>query len=526
MEMASYLGDISLGHESKTYVANSVSPALIRMVHGGNALTRRAAFKALARISSYHPNAEILTEAGILQIMVEEMFSRRIHNEPMDSKSEAAAILANIFEAGVELRNLKVNAYGHEITSDYVVYNIVRMVNNSTPEEVNVNLIRMLLCLAESAKSLATIVSVVKQSDSSYSLIELINNPHEQLGVLVIKLLGKLSPYMGHTVIERLCKTRGLPENLILSETGRITEREAISALFLAKLPHKNLTLNLALIGNGVVPKILESIGRIQRTGTGSSRHSVAYLEGLVGVLVRFTATLYEPQMLFLARTYDFTSVFSDLLTKTSSDEVQRLSAFGLENLSAESVNLSKPLKVKKPRSLAKSFSLRNFLSFGSSNRKTIRTAICQVHGGVCSSRETFCLVDAKAVERLLMCLDHENVKVVDAALSAISTLLDDRVDIDSSVALLTEMNAVRQILEVLKDETSEVLWHKCFWVLERFLTSGGDCSVEDISNDRSLPAVLISAYHHGDGNTRQMAEKILGHLNRVPNYRTTHLTM
>ncbi|CAN0923483.1 Putative U-box domain-containing protein 42 [Linum grandiflorum] len=230
--------------------------------------------------------------------------------------------------------------------------------------------------------------------------------------------------------------------------------------------------------------------------------------------------------MLFLARTYDFTSVFSDLLTKTSSDEVQRLSAFGLENLSAESVNLSKPLKVKKPRSLAKSFSLRNFLSFGSSNRKTIRTAICQVHGGVCSSRETFCLVDAKAVERLLMCLDHENVKVVDAALSAISTLLDDRVDIDSSVALLTEMNAVRQILEVLKDETSEVLWHKCFWVLERFLTSGGDCSVEDISNDRSLPAVLISAYHHGDGNTRQMAEKILGHLNRVPNYRTTHLTM
>ena len=87
--------------------------------------------------------------------------------------------------------------------------------------------------------------------------------------------------------------------------------------------------------------------------------------------------------------------------------------------------------------------------------------------------------------------------------------LLDDRVDIDSSVALLTEMNAARQILQVLKDQRSEALWHKCFWVLERFLSIGGDCSVQDISNDRSLPAILISAYHHGDGDTRQMAENL-----------------
>ncbi|CAN1310817.1 Putative U-box domain-containing protein 42 [Linum perenne] len=515
MEMANYLGDISLGHESKTYVANSASPALITMVQSGNTLIRRAAFKALAQISSYHPNAEILTEAGILQIMVEEMFSRRIHNEPMDSKSEAATILANIFEAGVELQNLKVNTYGHKMTSDYVVYNIIRMVNNTTPEELNISLIRILLCLAESPKSLAAIVSVVKQSEASYCLVELINNPHEELGVSAIKLLSKLSPYMGHTVIERLCKTRGLPENLILhqTETTRITERQAASALFLAKLPHKNLTLNLALIGNGVVPTILDSIHQIQRSGTRSSRHSSAYLEGLVGVLVRFTATLYEPQMLYLARTYNFTSVFSELLTKTSSDEVQRLSAFGLENLSAESVNLSKPPKAKKPKSLAKSFSVRKFLSFGSS--KMTKTALCLVHRGICSSRDTFCLVDANAVERLLMCLDHENVKVVDAALSAISTLLDDRVDLDSSVTLLTEMNAVKQILQVLKEQRTEVLWHKCFWVLERFLTIGGDCSAEDISSDRSLPSILISAYHHGDGNTRQMAEKILAHLNR-----------
>ncbi|KAK3031812.1 hypothetical protein RJ639_036964 [Escallonia herrerae] len=52
---------------------------------------------------------------------------------------------------------------------------------------------------------------------------------------------------------------------------------------------------------------------------------------------------------------------------------------------------------------------------------------------GVCSSQDTFCLVDAKAVEKLLACLDHENVEVAEAALSAICTLLDDKVDVGKS---------------------------------------------------------------------------------------------
>ncbi|KAF3432251.1 hypothetical protein FNV43_RR26990 [Rhamnella rubrinervis] len=106
-EMASYLGEIVIGHDSKTYVAERVSPALIKMVHSGNPLTRRAAFKTLAQISSYQPNGKILIEAGIVQIMVEEMFTRRIYDELMNSKIEAAAILGSILESGLEFENLE-----------------------------------------------------------------------------------------------------------------------------------------------------------------------------------------------------------------------------------------------------------------------------------------------------------------------------------------------------------------------------------------------------------------------------------
>lgn len=522
MEMASYLGEIVLGHDSKTYVAERASPALIKMVHRGNTLTRRAAFKALAQLSSYQPNGKILEEAGIVQIMVEEMFIRNIQNEPMNSKNEAVAILANILDAGIELENLQVNSHGHTMTSDYVVCNIMYMLKNSTSDELNNNLIRILLFIAKIPRCAATIVSLVKETEASYTLIEFINNPHEELAIAATTLLTVLSPLMGNVLAERLCKTRGQPEDLVQSptDTTPITEKQAVSAKFLAQLPHQNLTLNLALLYNNTVPTILEAISQIQKRGTRSSRFESAYLEGLVGILVRFTTTLYEPQILFSARTHNFTAVFTELLIQPSSDEVQRLSAIGLENLSTESIRLSKPPQIKRK----KLFYLPKYLFCGSSRRRKI--PLCPIHGGVCSSQNTFCIVDAKAVERLLVCLGNENAEVVEAALSTICTLLDDKVDVEKSVSMLSEANAVQHVLNAVKEHREEGLWQKSFWVIEKFLNKGGDKSASDISNDRVLPAILVSAFHHGAGNTRQMAEKILRHLNKMPNLYTSNYTM
>ncbi|KAJ0095243.1 hypothetical protein Patl1_16616 [Pistacia atlantica] len=429
---------------AKPYVAERVAPNLVRM------------------------------KQVLYRSWTEEMFNRGIYNEPMNSKGEAAAILANILESGIEYENLQVSTQGHKMTSDYVLYNLIYMLKNSTPDELNVSLIRILLCLSNSPKSMATIVSVIKDSEASYSLISFINNPHEELGVATIKLLITISPYMGHTLVERLCKTRGQPENLIQcpTETARITQKQAISAKFLAKLPHQNLTLNLALVGKNVVPTVLQSINLIQRSGTRTK---------------------------------------------------QRLSAIGLENLSSESTNLSKPPEIKKTKFL-KVLTLPKSLSFSSSKKKI--PSVCPVHRGACSSQNTFCLIDAKAVGRLLACLAHENVEVVEAALSALCTLLDDKVDVHKSVSMLSEVNTIQHVLNVVKEHREEGLWQKSFWMIDRFLMKGGDKHASDISQDRLLPATLVSAFHHGDINTRQMAEKILRHLNKMPNIYASNYTM
>ncbi|KAG5380628.1 hypothetical protein IGI04_028470 [Brassica rapa subsp. trilocularis] len=516
--MAAYLVEIDIGHEKKTNVAEKACPALIKLVQSENIEARRAAFKALAHISLFHPNKQILVEVGIIKIMVEEIFTKRMFSDLMNSRNEAATILANILESGVEHETFEVNTTGHTLGSDYFVYNIIQMLKNSSPDNLNIDLIRILLSLSKSPRAMATIVSVIKETDASFAMIELINNPHEELGVGALKLLIALTPFIGHTLSERLCKTRGQPENLIQcpAEANLITEKHAVSAKLLAKLPHQNLTLNLALVNESIVSEILHAIHLIQRSGTRTSRYATDFLEGLVGILVRFTTTLYEPQMMYLAKNHDLTSVFADLLMKTSSDEVQRLSATGLENLSSTTMTLSRPPQVRN-KNFMESLSMPRSFSLRSSKKKQVET--CAIHRGVCSAKATFCLVEANAVTKLLACLQSDKTEVVESALSAICTLLDDKVDVEQSLNMLSGMNAVELIINAVKEHKKESLLQKAFWMIDKFLIRGGQRYAFGISQDRMLSGMLVSAFHRGDRNTRQMAENILRRLDKMPSF-------
>lgn len=519
MEMASNIAEIFLGHDDdiKRYVAQTATPALLHMVNHGNSLARNVSFKALKQISSHHENGKILVKSGIVGNMLNEMFKRTIYNEPMNSKAEATVILANILESGsVELNDLQVD---HKMSLDYIIYNIIKRVGNSTSDKFNINFVRILLCLMKFPKTEDIVVSVVKESDACTNVIELLNNPNEVLQVVTIMFSTALSPVLGHTLADRLCKTRGQPQALLeeLPETTAPTEKQAISAKFLARLPHENISLNLALLET--VPFILRKINQVQQFGSRTSKYGSVYLEGLVGILVRFTATLYENLFLILAKNFSFCNVFTELLTNTVSDEVQRLSATGLQNLSSKTVTLSKPAQIKKLK--FKKFRKFSFLQkcFSFDSRILEVRPQCPVHKGACSSQETFCLFEANAVEKLLTCFDHKNIQVVEAALSAICTLLDERVDLDTSVRILIQEKAIQHVLNVIKEHKNESLRQKSFWILEKLLMQGDDNSTSEISQDRFLRATLINVVHYGNGDIRLMAEKVLRLLNKMPSF-------
>ncbi|KAG6500600.1 hypothetical protein ZIOFF_040448 [Zingiber officinale] len=529
MDMVSYLGEISPEDYMKTYVAERTSNTLIQMISRGNAIIRREAFKALVQISSHPPNSKILIDAGIIPIMIDEIFLRRINSEPPDSQEEAAAILANILESdAIDFSNINVNKNGHTITSHYSVYNIVHLLKCSMAEEVNVNLIRIVLSLTKLSKPLATVVSVVKELDLTQTIIEFLNSRLEELATVAAKLLIVLSSHIGYTIATGLCKTQGQPEGLIKNyDIRRISEKQAVSANLISNLPHQSTPLNLALLHQGVAPLVLGRIQTIQRgeIRVSNTRQAEYYLEGLVGILVRFTSSLLDPEILEMAMSRNLTSVFLDLLVRPcGSSEVQRLAAVGLGNLSSQSLKLSRPpSEAKKPSRAVNIFSK----SISVLNREGSRMVLtCPAHRGVCSSTTTFCLLESRAAERLLACLDNENAKVVKAVLSAIGTLLDESVEVEGSVRALSELGAVKNVLGVLKVHREEDVLQRSLWLVERFLEKGNESFCKEIYSDKVLPTVLVSSFHRGDGNTKKMAENILRHLHRIMNFSSKSFVM
>ena len=527
MEMVSYLGELVLEQELTIDVTKSTAGVLIKMVCSCNTVVHKAALNVLVQLSSHHPNKKVLVEAGAILVMVEELFIRKIDDQPVSYKAKAATVLANIAESGIDPDTTVVNKEGHVFSSKYCIYNFVHMLKCFMPDDLNLSIIRLLLALTAFAKPLDVVVSVVRENHRGHAIVELMNSSLEALSIAATRLLITLSAHIGHTIAERLCKTQGQPGRLVksISHTRHVTERHVVSVMLLSRLPHRNISLNLGLVQEGAVPVILSGIEEMQNGSTRTSRYAVPYMEGLVGSLVRLTATLYNPTVLKAAMDHSLASVLTELLAGSAgSGEVQRLAAVGLENLSYQSIKLSQLLP-EDPRPKKKTI-LKRLMESRVHSNKIPQHHICPVHRGVCSTVTTFCLLEAGAVEGLLGCLENDNFRVVEAALGALCTLLDDRVNMQRSVAALAKLDAVRRVLGALRRHRENVLWHKCFCLVEKFLMHGDDRCVREVTGDRTLPTALVSAFHKGDAGAKQAAESILTLLHKMPDYSATYLSV
>ena len=141
-------------------------------------------------------------------------------------------------------------------------------------------------------------------------------------------------------------------------------------------------------------------------------------------------------------------SLFLDLLQSNSQDNIQRASATALENLSLESKNLTKIPELPPPTYCVSIFSCLS--------KPPVVLGICKIHQGICSVRESFCLVEGQAVDKLVDLLDHENDKVVGPALAALSTLLEDGLDVVQGVRLIDEADGITPILNVLLENRTD----------------------------------------------------------------------
>lgn len=317
---------------------------------------------------------------------------------------------------------------------------------------------------------------------------------------------------MGQELAHKSTWCRGQLSSLIdiISENVVITEEQAAAARLLAELPERDVGLTRQMIDEGVFQLVISRVIRIRQGETKGSRFMTPYLEGLVRILARITFVFpEEPETIRLCQEHNIASIFTEMLQANGLDNVQMVSAMSLDNLSQESKNLTKLPELPSP-----GFCVKIFPCF---SKTTVITGLCRVHRGRCSLKDTFCLVEGQVLEKLVALLDHTNAKVVEASLAAMSTLLEDEVDIENGVTMLCETDAVKPILTILMENRTETLRRRAVWVVERLLR--GDDIATEVSDEPNVITALVDAFQHGDYRTRQIAERALKHTDKIPNF-------
>ncbi|WOH03663.1 hypothetical protein DCAR_0623062 [Daucus carota subsp. sativus] len=511
LSMAVYLGELVLNNDMKLFVAKTVGSSLINLMRVGSMPSREAALKALNQISSFEASAKVLIEAGILPPLVKDLFTVGSQQLPIRLKEVSATILANIVNSGSDFESIPVGPDHQTLVSEDIVHNLLHLISNTGPQ-IECQLIHVLVGLTSSLTTVLSVVSAVKSSGATISLVQFIEVPQKDLRAASVKLLKNLSPHMGQELAECIRGPSGQLGYLvkILTENIAITEEQAAAAGLLADLPERDMGLTRQMLDEGAFPLVISRVARIRQGETRGNRFMTPYLEGLVRVLARITFVLAdEPDAVSFCQEHNLASVFTELLQAAGLDSVQMVSAIALENLSHECKNLTRLPELPSP-----GFCVSIFQCF---SNKPVTTGLCQVHRGTCSLKETFCLLEGQALEKLVANLDHTNEKVVEASLAAMSTLLEDEVDIENGVSVLCEAEAIRPILDVLIEKRTETLMRRAVWVVERLLRT--DDIAYEVSGDPNVSTALVDAFQHGDYRTRQIAEHALKHVDKIPNF-------
>nr|KAJ0184687.1 hypothetical protein LSAT_V11C900472530 [Lactuca sativa] len=510
LSMASYLGDLALSNDIKVFVARTVGSSLINLMKTGDMQSREAALKALNQVSSCEASAKVLVEEGILPPLVNDLFAGP-NRLPILLKELSATILANIVTCDCDFNSIPVGPNHQTLLSEDIIHNLLHLISNTGPS-IECKLVQVLVGITNSPVTVIPVANAIKSSGATISLVQFIEAPQKDLRMASIKLLHNLSLHISQELANCLCGPAGQLGSLfkVISENIASTEEQAAAIGIVADLPEQDVGVTRQMLDERDFEIVVSRTKMIRQGETRRSRFVTPYLEGLVRVLSRITFVLFdEPRAVAFCRDHELAALFTELLQQNGLDNVQIASALALENLSHESKNLTKLPEIPPP-----GFCGSVFPCLG---KKPVMTGLCRVHGGACTQRDTFCVLEGQSLARLVALLDHTNEKVVEASLAALSTLLDDGVNIEEGVSVLCEAEGIKPILDVLLENQTENLRRRAVWMVERLLRTE-DIAYE-VSGDPNVSTAIVDAFQHGDYRTRQIAERALKHIDKIPNF-------
>ncbi|XP_027340460.1 U-box domain-containing protein 44-like isoform X1 [Abrus precatorius] len=466
--MATALSRLELTDHSKLSLGEdgAIEP-LVSMFSTGKFESKLSALNALQNLSSLTENVQHLIRSGIAGSLLQLLFS--VTSVLMTLREPASAILARIAQSESILVN------------EDVAQQMLSLLNLSSPI-IQGHLLEALNNIAAHPGA-SKVRSKMKEKGALQLLLPFLKENNIKIRSKVLHLLYTLSKDLTDELTEHLDETHLYNiVDIVSSSTSKIEQAAAVGIL--SNLPASDKKVTDILKRANLLPILITIMNSV--TGSNSSTTN-SLADSIASVIIRFTNPS-DKKLQLLSAEHGVISLLVKLLSSGSAITKSK-AAISLAQLSQNSVSLRKS---RKSRWLCVSPSVN---------------AYCEVHDGYCFVNRTFCLVKAGAVSPLIQLLEDPGREVVEAALYALSTLLQDEIW-EGGVNCIAKLSGVQGIIRSLQVVDAKVQ-EKALWMLERIFKF----AEHRVKYGESAQVVLIDLAQKSDSRLKSTVAKVLAEL-------------
>ncbi|KAL8050726.1 hypothetical protein ABFX02_06G099400 [Erythranthe guttata] len=483
--MADTLAEVELtDHNKLCLFRDGALHPLLQMLRNSDIDVKAAAVKALQNLSGVAQNGLRLIKEGAKESLFELLFCHSLSSSSSKLREQVARTVMHLAmsttssEASEEQISL--------VETEEDIFKLFSLISYSGPD-MQETLLLTFLALCKSPTG-SQIRNDLRQISAVKVLVQLCELDDLSVRAAAVKLLYRLTQDGDHTTfldhVNKKCT-----ENLVkIIETSKNEEEAAAAMGVISHLP-RNLQISEHLLDSGGLEVIFDCLN-YKNTHTP---HVKELVENAAEALSRFTVST-NPMWQKRVAEAGMIPVLVKLLS-TGPPLAKSHAAVSLKQFSESSGSLSSPVKMGGVLGCC----------FGSPPAN-----VCQIHGGVCSTESSFCLLEAGAVGPLVAVLgENDDLRVCEASLDAILTLIDG-VQLQSGCKVLDEGGALVQMIKILNCSCTNELQEKMLGALQRIFRL-----VEyKTKYGKSAQMSLVDITQRGSSGAKSLAAKILVQLN------------
>lgn len=473
--MATALSKMELTDQSKESLGEdgAIEP-LARMFIKGNLEARLAALNALQNISCIKENIQRLISCGIIVPLLQLLFS--VTSVLMILREPASAILAMIAQSESIV-----------LVKQDVSQQMLSLLNLTSPV-IQCHLLSALNSIAANSNAIK-VRRKMKENGAIQLLLAFLEYGNSKIRTGALQLIFTLSKEEeGEDLAQQLGEANIIKIVSIISSSTSEEEKAAAIGI-LSNLPASDKKTTDIVKSTNLLPILVSMVGASSLSSTSSSRKATLQLsESIAGVLLRFTSPSNKNLQQFSAEQGAISALVK--LLSNGSTLAKARAATCLAQLSHNSYSLSKSRK-------SRWFCMPPRVDTN-----------CEVHGGYCSIKSTYCLVKADAVSHLIGILESDEYEAYEAVLSALETLLQEQI-LENGSNYIEKFSGIKAIVNILETGSIKAK-EKSLWILERIFK----VERHRLKHGPSAQLLLIDDLaQHGNTKLKPKTAKLLAQL-------------